>query len=355
MVMSLQPSRFANVLNANMEDQSNTRKRPRQDPVSCQSCRKRKLKCDRQAPCSGCKTRHIECIYLNGTYQNITPDTTVTRPTPARSESERDVDLGGPTKPRDVTGTNIQVTQDDPKNESLQTMDWLETIVMGHWTPSAVPTPLRADLDPRTSSDQFNVIAHSQAPLRQNPIEIDIKSYLPPLAEALDLFEYYCDNLDFHFRAIIPHQVGRQIAALYGSKSRQRPIDLNHTALLFSIIASALHFKLQPDSSTSVGAYSQAAVFLAGAALIQSNYVAYPTIEGLQATMIIGQNLSSTDMPPSVSSLFVPRFAINQAVSMNLHLLDSPRFARERPSTGTSETSLELKRRIWWSLVSNDW
>lgn len=41
-------------------------KRPRQDPVSCQLCRKKKLKCDRQQPCSNCRARGVSCEHAIG-------------------------------------------------------------------------------------------------------------------------------------------------------------------------------------------------------------------------------------------------------------------------------------------------
>lgn len=37
---------------------------PRQDPVSCESCRKRKQKCSREQPCSNCASRGVACIFL---------------------------------------------------------------------------------------------------------------------------------------------------------------------------------------------------------------------------------------------------------------------------------------------------
>ena len=37
------------------------RSRPRQEPVSCQSCRAKKLKCNRQQPCSNCLARGVTC------------------------------------------------------------------------------------------------------------------------------------------------------------------------------------------------------------------------------------------------------------------------------------------------------
>ena len=40
------------------------RHRLRPDPVSCQSCRLKKLKCSRAQPCSNCATRDIPCNFL---------------------------------------------------------------------------------------------------------------------------------------------------------------------------------------------------------------------------------------------------------------------------------------------------
>jgi hypothetical protein len=340
---------------------SATRKQPRQDPVSCQSCRKRKLKCDRLLPCSGCSSRHLECVYHNARQDAVhTPATLVVSPyEPAIAHV-----TPSETQPQASVEQTKASTQDHPRDDSLKTMDWLETIVMGHWVPSAVPAALRADIDrgeqppgsaPKTSSEHLNMVAQNRTTLRQSPTDIDLVSYLPPQAEAFSLFRYYCDNLDFHFHAIIPHHVEQQIRTIYDQKSRQGTIDLNHAALLFSIMASALHYRLPAEPSVPASAYSRTAVFLAGAALIQSNYMAYPTIEGLQATMIIAQNLSSTNLPLAVSSLFVPRLSVGQAISMNLHLVDISRPTRERSSDDANAACLELKRRIWWSLVSNDW
>lgn len=340
------------------------KKHPRQDPVSCQSCRKRKLKCDRKTPCSGCSTRHVECIYHNGRF-----DTPVVQSTPPEAFSEAVANHVTPSGPQAAPGA---VEPDAsipsrPKDDSFETMDWLETVVMGHWIPSAVPASFRADIvqdeqtdvspghPPRSFGEQLNTVARDRATLRQNPMEIGLSSYLPPKAEALSLFRYYCDNLDFHFHTIIPHHVERQIETIYAKHSRNHSIDLNHAALLFSILASALHYKLQPEPSIPASAYSQAAVFLSGAALIQSNYMAYPTIEGLQAAMVTAQSLSSTSLPSAVSALFAPRLCINQAINMKLHLVDAPRMARERSSGDPQTACDELKRRVWWSLVSNDW
>ena len=174
-----------------------TRKHPRQDPVSCQSCRKRKLKCDRKTPCSGCSTRHLECIYQNGSL-----NAPVEKLTPPESFRERAANYVTPSGPQSVPGTAEpdEPVPSHPKDDSLETMDWLETIVMGHWVPSAVPAALRADIvrdeqtdspsgnRPRSFGEQLNAVARNHATLQQNPTDIDLSSYLPPKAEAFSLF-----------------------------------------------------------------------------------------------------------------------------------------------------------------------
>jgi hypothetical protein len=45
-----------------MEDR--TPKSSRQEPSSCQSCRTKKLRCNRVEPCSNCTVRGIPCVFL---------------------------------------------------------------------------------------------------------------------------------------------------------------------------------------------------------------------------------------------------------------------------------------------------
>lgn len=42
---------------------SSERPRPRQEPVSCESCRRKKLKCNREHPCGNCLSRDVPCTF----------------------------------------------------------------------------------------------------------------------------------------------------------------------------------------------------------------------------------------------------------------------------------------------------
>lgn len=50
------------------------RTKPRQDPISCQLCRSKKLKCDRRQPCSNCVARGVTCQSQNSETHYPAPD-----------------------------------------------------------------------------------------------------------------------------------------------------------------------------------------------------------------------------------------------------------------------------------------
>lgn len=59
MILSRSHSPFHDSSHSSMQ-----RGRNRPDPVSCRSCRSKKLKCDRVQPCSNCTARGITCNFL---------------------------------------------------------------------------------------------------------------------------------------------------------------------------------------------------------------------------------------------------------------------------------------------------
>ncbi len=63
--------------------------RPRQDPVSCESCRKKKLKCSRVHPCSNCLARDIPCQFGPSGRSSVL----TAAPTEAQSSSHQQDDL----------------------------------------------------------------------------------------------------------------------------------------------------------------------------------------------------------------------------------------------------------------------
>lgn len=337
-------------------------KQPRQDPVSCESCRKKKTKCDRRSPCGSCISRRIDCKYGNNgpmsSSLGLPPSTQVvdkpfngvpsSRPIQARSSCDV-----GPSRSAD---------------DSLITADQLENILMGHRIPSALPAALREELSgsqriqatrPRSdsaSSNFLSLVRNVGSVSLEHPASIQLNSFLPSEGDALSLFDYYHKHLDYLYHLIVPARTKRDIHALYEAISHGGSGDLNHIALLFSILATALFYQLLSTESSGVAENcGRETAFLAGAALIQSNYISYPTIQGLQATMIIAHHLPTLTLNPSVSSLFLQGGIVSQAKSLGLHLIDHPQVASERRQKGFDSGEIELKRRLWWDLASYDW
>ncbi|KAJ5979795.1 hypothetical protein N7481_007093 [Penicillium waksmanii] len=352
-----------------MHTTTTTRKQPRQDPVSCESCRKKKLKCDRNQPCSSCSVRKLVCSY--GSYGHGAPSPGVKsdsqseqRPTDANSDDRSTRRLPLPSS----SPLQAQPQSRSDRNDPLVTADWLETIVMAHRVPSAAPIPLRDGLTHHQRlefpqpclgtipGNLLTLVRGGRIVSNENPANIHLPALLPSEPEALDLLAYYFNHLDYQYHLVVASRTERDIHAIYESAARNEPVNLHHLALLFSIIASALFYQLLPtESADFADICSSEAAFLAGAALIQANYIAYPSIEGLQATMIIGHHLSSNTLSPLVSSFFVHGSLVSQAKALRLHAMDNESHSEERKRTGYDKTEVELKRRLWWDLASYDW
>lgn len=340
---------------------------PRQDPVSCESCRKKKLKCNRQQPCSSCVTRRLPCTYGVGSGAVHQAAGHVNHPDLVVANSSRDVNQSPPVASSVVARpTDGQTSRD--RNESLETADWLEKITMGDLVPTGLPPMAGGGMHvPKMqgvlSPGHGTVGAGSALSMswgewtasQDNPATVQLISFLPKKAEAMALFHYYTSCIDYLYHIILPKRVEEQIHRIYQAIEKQEPLDLNHLALLFSIVASALFLQLSIESSVYADVCSREYTFLTGAALIQSNYSVYPTIEGLQATLIVAHNLFNMNMHPSVSSLFVLGNIVGQAKNLMLHCVDSPRFREARKSNGADLMEVELKRRLWWDLATYDW
>lgn len=343
---------------------------PRQDPVSCELCRRKKLKCNRQQPCSSCVTRRLTCSYAVGSSEmgvrkkavqpvpNTINDMGTASSGPEGVQQQQQQQPLGSVVSRPVS--DGQASRD--KNESLMTADWLEKIVMSDRMPTALTVAGRGMNESsklQNVPSAGNMLSTSwgdwTTASRENPLTVQLISFLPKETEAMALFRYYTSYIDYLYHIILPDRVEEQVHTIYQAIEKQEPLNLNHLALLFSILASSLFLQLSIESSVYAEACSREYTFLTGAALIQSNYSAYPTIEGLQATMIVMHNLSNMNSHPLVNSVFIHGAIISQAKNLMLHCIDSPRWQEERRTNATDKMEVELKRRLWWDLASYDW
>lgn len=345
-------------------------KRPsQQDPVSCESCRRKKLKCNRQRPCSSCVTRRLACSY-GISLERIEPTTVEVENASQTDTVPSSQGIRG--QPRETGAVPASsITNPRPtrtSKESLKTADWLENIVMAGRVSTSVSRHLQEeaslseaahDLSRDNGDSRLGAVApdffRHRLASRENPMTVDLVSYLPEMSKTMGLFRYYCQYIDYLYHVIIPSRVEDQINRIYHCIDKGLPVNLAQLALLFSILASSVYFQYSNGLSTLAERCSREFTFLAGAALIRSNYIACPTVEGLQASLIVLHYLPNPSFHSSVYSLFLHGTIISQVKNLMLHCIDSSRSQEERAANGFDATEVELKRRLWWDIASFDW
>lgn len=327
----------------------------RQDPVSCQTCRAKKLKCNRQQPCSNCHARRIECVYTNSgkkfssTIHPTPPVAPFTRPPDppysprhnhpfdACAPSPQTEELSGTLKRSEAVKTEQRLRE---SSEHEQTADWLETIVMGSRIPDVLPRSLKDRLMPKSAS-----------------LPTPLTAFLPRETEAMEMLNHYIECMDYVYHVIILSQAQSQFNEIYQSVHNQSTVNLNYLALLFSVAAASHYFRSVGSTQPSKEAEKRSREYtaLVGAALTQGSYITYPTIEGLQATIIISHCVSNIGQDPSIRAYFINATIISQALQMGLHRTDTVRNKEYRKTHGYDPVEVELKRRLWWQLASYDW
>lgn len=331
----------SNVEGSNDDSKKRT---PRQDPVSCQSCRKKKLKCDRQQPCSNCRSRRIMCSYAVAHVAHQYAHPPVTPPTTATdSPLSAGNNITITAQPQIYRTQGIPSSQETTEQE--RTTDWLENIMMAPRIPDALPISIKTKLI---------TTKHSAVSVT------NLTSFLPRETEALAQFNYYVDYVGYLYHMIVPNHVEFQIHAIYQNMhdAASAAVDLNHLALLFSILASAYYFQnLGTDSASAkqVEKRCHEYITLITAALTQSDYMNYPTVEGLQAALVVVHFLPNHGQDTSARALFHMGSLVSQCRQMGLFQIDSAPNKDFRKTNGFNPADVELKRRLAWLVASSDW
>lgn len=316
----------------------------RQDPVSCQSCRKRKLKCDRQQPCLNCRSRRIPCNYIvaNSAHQYVHQP--VAPPRTATDSPRLTSNITTPSQAQVYRSQVIHQSSQGP-TEQERTADWLENLMVASRIPDALPMSIK---------DKFIPTKHSTVSIT------NLTSFLPRETEALAQFNYYIDSVGYLYHTIIPSHVESQIHAIYQSMhdASSAVVNLNHLALLFSILASAYYFQnlgANGAPAKQVEKRCQEYITLITAALTQSDYMNYPTVEGLQAALVVLQFLPNHGQDTPARALFNIGTLVNQCRQMGLFQIDSAPSKAFRKAHGFDPVDVELKRRLAWLVASSDW
>jgi hypothetical protein len=186
----------------------------------------------------------------------------------------------------------------------------------------------------------------------------NIPAILPERDQGESLLNFYLDHVNGIYYIIHVPTVKKLFNQVYASLEHNQQPDYGHLALISTIFALSAYFS-SPLSGfyfkhSEAMSYCHQWTILAQDALSAANCLAKPTLETLQSLILIAQNLTpNTGAIATLRTLTAT--VMHTARAMSLHQVDSPLNKKQRESTQVDWAELEVKRRIWWHIVSTDW
>ncbi|KAL1634664.1 hypothetical protein SLS58_010563 [Diplodia intermedia] len=314
-------------------------KRARLDPVSCQLCRSKKLRCSRQHPCSNCSARGVTCIYA------------ADPPPQYRSAQTDDPTVNARLKRLEEAVEALSKSALPPLTPSsadspAAALDWLED------------AGIKASNQHVRASDQAGGLSFAIVQIEGSTEALPSHSFLPAREETLRLFAHYNKQVGYLHHIIHTETTLATIHQIYAAL----PDRMNHAsaALLLAILASATHFW-----DPTVGIFASAGhargvsrIWLAEAlkTLDQSRCADAPAVEDVQAT-IIASYLAYNMQGYSAQFRLLQTTALELARQASLHKTDAPppQHHQHHQQPPRDLVADEVKRRVWWHIVATDW
>lgn len=177
---------------------------------------------------------------------------------------------------------------------------------------------------------------------------------LPSKATAELLFNHYANNLNWVYHIIHVPTTRQQLLGIYASLEACRKPTSSHLALVATTLAVAVYFRSKLLETAAVSEQEKGSCMkwslLAQRALSEANHLTSPSLESLQATIIMTQFLPNYGQNTSFTATLT-----HTAHMLQLHKVDSVRNRKLREETGYDAVELEVKRRIWWYIAGTDW
>ncbi|KAF2278873.1 uncharacterized protein EI97DRAFT_363207, partial [Westerdykella ornata] len=321
----------------------------RQPQVSCDSCRQKKLKCDRRDPCSSCRARGLDCT--------------------------------GQLQPLPTHQSNVHVALDATSTRTdesiLGRLAALEQAVFGsskvsttsinHSSPSFLHHERHRAakfLDSAYNSQQ-TIATDSVGPyLDASHIIPDTTSgsnpqWLVSQTDALSLLHDFFDNA-YHLLPIVHMAVAEKLIGNFYSQlasGGDTEVNLAHAALILSISATSAYFWNSNDATTCQHGFESAAQASltwrqsALDALDKCQRAGSSSLEEAQARAIVAALVYNAE-GQSTRFRLLHSGSVAACREMGVHLVDSPGFV---DSTTDDHATREIKRRLWWHVTATDW
>lgn len=349
----------------------NPLKRPRQDPVSCEFCRSKKLKCNRQNPCSNCASRGLTC---NGQSPRPTKQSHVEDAGDlsvlARLKRLEDIVLGktassSDSKPngfhsgnvtdnhgRSVPSPNLACVS--PASEYQEVVQSLEQTGTRESPPWAVPRGL-----------DIRIVTTHQISIDQDKLMIlqpaSRSLCLPPKTEAMILVDHYFKYIDLLQHVVHVPTVRAMIDSVYANLESGLPVAPADVVLLLAILSSASapcsYFAQTSQTTISPPDAALASVFWTHSALETLEFTrrtAPRKIQDIQAGIILGFQLFHEEgFSTRARCIFAGAAAM--ARNLSLHKIDAPSIHKPGSPSRENALEMEVKRRVWWHVAATDW
>ncbi|KAI0098933.1 hypothetical protein GGR51DRAFT_576799 [Nemania sp. FL0031] len=343
----------------------------RPEPVSCQLCRSKKLRCNRVQPCSNCESRHVPCHFLIPPPRNQrgrTPGLQNNTEILARIERLEAIVLAEGTSGQKRLDSQTTLTPYsggsagcDVQHGRDEDLTLLENV------------GVREDsLISSLSSDLAFTIRSVDEILQERESSRDVSSAsgrhasktvitLPTYKTAVMLFDCFEASVDYMCRILHLSTVKSLIKTSYIRVSRNESIPPGQAALLLSLFALSAFFyqhKGDMESVTIGNATTCLSKYWSRGALDVLEYSARNTsgtLEDIQALILMTYVTYHLDG-------FTARYrnllalAVSMARDLGLHRLDA-----DRSTSASKDSSLrdlidhEVKRRVYWHLIASDW
>ncbi|RDW59586.1 hypothetical protein BP6252_12673 [Coleophoma cylindrospora] len=186
-----------------------------------------------------------------------------------------------------------------------------------------------------------------------------IVSTLPNRSQGHILINYYADHVNWIYHILHMPTIRRMNDLIYDALDQNQLPQHRHLALVSAVFGLSAYFGYSSPTFLFKGPdakeYSYRWTSLAQAALSAANFINIPSLETIQAALLLAQHVL-----PNVGAIATFRTfaatAMHSARSLMIHQLDSPTNQRRRQNNPNVDwVDIELKRRLWWHIASTDW
>ncbi|KAI9039781.1 uncharacterized protein KD926_009124 [Aspergillus affinis] len=354
----------------------------RQRPVSCQFCRARKLKCNRQLPCGNCTSRGIFCqLYSQPpTDESVTDQDVLERlrrleelvlrshgqiPTPTPPVIDVVTQAPYSVPQFHQASTEVKRLEQECMSQDRSVSGWLyygeewtvdleaqEMIQPDGVTFRIYPIEHRGSMSGDLSRDTSwsNAMGSSQGFF-----------CLPRSDEARRLLDKNIRDVTYIHHVIHVPSVRALVDGIYEDVDNRKQPKPHHVVLLYGIIASSIYLWTEQDMDlpfcrNGKQATEKSALWVKSALdlldyLRRASSQSMEEIQGIIIASFVVCHLEG----PSARYRDLITSAITMARELGLHRIDIPNDADATDECSRDPLEAEVGRRVWWYLVSTDW